>query len=1494
MKLPWILSALLAVAAASSCPVGNVYDATAEQCVPCAFGSWADGDMSQCQYPVTCLAGLEPNAHARNASDCLPCVAGWYNAANDVSLCKRMACAPGTASTVVGAEDATASCKACPAMTYSTGADAACVACPPFHYAPAQSSHCDLVQCAPGSRPALNLTSSSDCVPCSSGTYSFGDLDTECHPVQCLGGTEPRANAKNATDCLPCKLGWFSPGGDAMCAPAACPGGTIAKHGATTASEHCVACPPGHVSPGKDAAKCTPCRAGTYAKSETCALAECPPGSYAPDLAKDVAHCLDCAFGTFSNGKTDACHPFTCPGGNEPNAKASYDGDCVGCRLGFFSAPNTSISCEPAECPKSTQASPNATSADDCSPCPALQTSIGGSALCGAPNCTAGSGPTQDGQSCEVCEAGTFSPGHGAPCRKVKCAPGHTPAKGATDMATDCIPCPEGTTNLGGTTTECTPCPQGTYSNATAGTNTCTPTACELGWEAKTGAKHKRDCVICGQGFFSNTQTCQPTHIAKASDLDAILGSPRRDWQLHGLPVGFVAYKIARVLNECAPGYSLPPNATQCQACQPGTFGKGLAMPCVAMTCAPGTASSAFGVFHDLDSCHPCANGTYSTGNDAQCLLIQCAPGTTGNSGAKGLQDCVDCPAGYTSLGNDTSCSACPSGTYATSGAKECLPTTCDIGWEPNAKATSATDCRPCNVGMTSRGGGAHCSPVACPKGAFATESSGDCEPCPLGTYSNGDSICRPTQCPPGHGAVPNATDAVTDCEECPIGTFSIGDDHACTPTSCPVGSESAVTGSELEKGHCKPCAEGFYSAGNGDQCKQAVCPPGMYFPLGAKDSLESCTLCPAGQFSPGAQMPCANTTCAPGSASPMGATDVQAQCAPCPLGTFSTGASDQCHPTDCAQGYEPVSTMASATTCKACTAGYYSHGGDQVCTPMTCAPGSSSAAVHATHTNATCIKCPLGTLALAAPILASRRNVRTEPRQHTSVRAILPRRAEPALRGTASPSNVDHPVDFCVTCAPGTYSPGGTLRCTPTQCAPGYAASAGATDPLANCTICAQGNFTIAQTCTGSVVCPVGFGAPAGASSAQDQCVLCDPGYFSLGQAAPCAAVTCAAGSGAPQGTATCQPCAPGYYSIGGTGADAVCKPMTCASGYGSSATGATDAAATCTLCPAGSFSAGQFHQCVATKCPPGTSSPEGADVPIQQCTLCPSGSFSRGGNASCEVGQCDIGFAMPPGSTRADDCLLCGDGYYSTGRATQCIACKCGADSTCVNGSSACVACPAGYKKQSSNGVCIAASAPTYGAVVTLQVEGYAPSLWSDTLVDALASLVASRLADPSIVAELYARTPTADTTNPVGASIAILRFGVATADGAAALVAFWKDPSRVQALAASASVAGGGLERLRSLSVQAVDGADATPAVAASTDAPAAKYALAIESSSETTSPAVHHRYNLHVGLGVAALSAFIGLVGLRRVHQWNAALNTDASTTSATAMVLSASV
>ncbi|XP_070544274.1 uncharacterized protein [Ptychodera flava] len=198
--------------------------------------------------------------------------------------------------------------------------------------------------------------------------------------------------------------------------------------------------------------------------------------------------------------------------------------------------------------------------------------------------------------------------------------------------------------------------------------------------------------------------------------------------------------------------------------------------------------------------------------------------------------NCVNCPLGEFHNTTEDKCMKCPKGEYQDEEAQVTCKSCGDHKTTEGTGAVSYSMCVvSCDVGSYNRGG--RCEP--CPIGGYQDESgkfackgcptftstanagssklgdcqlmcldagkqlgvSGECQPCPVGTYSvDGESNCQ--RCPFGFSTSITGAINVTDCTvvECNIGSYKDEASGMCKP--CPLGEYQ----SRIGKTYCKRC----------------------------------------------------------------------------------------------------------------------------------------------------------------------------------------------------------------------------------------------------------------------------------------------------------------------------------------------------------------------------------------------------------------------------------------------------------------------------------------------------------------------------------------------------------------------------------------------------------------------------------------------------------------------------------------------------------------
>lgn len=195
----------------------------------------------------------------------------------------------------------------------------------------------------------------------------------------------------------------------------------------------------------------------------------------------------------------------------------------------------------------------------------------------------------------------------------------------------------------------------------------------------------------------------------------------------------------------------------------------------------------------------------------AECSGIYCPSAPQGDpTSAPSASPVGPCPVGYAGTGGDD-CSPCPENTFAyPPGQLECKP--CPQGF------ASGNASRTCFQSLTSEN---------CENGSGPAD--GDCQVCPVGTYSRFGNPC--TSCDVGQIA---SEPGLTRCQKCEAGSQPSEDATSCE--SCEAG-----TFSEEEGTLCEPCEAGTFSGEGAEQCQ--ACEEGTFSAPGATE----CRTCPEG-----------------------------------------------------------------------------------------------------------------------------------------------------------------------------------------------------------------------------------------------------------------------------------------------------------------------------------------------------------------------------------------------------------------------------------------------------------------------------------------------------------------------------------------------------------------------------------------------------------------------------------------------------------------------
>ncbi len=333
------------------------------------------------------------------------------------------------------------------------------------------------------------------------------------------------------------------------------------------------------------------------------------------------------------------------------------------------------------------------------------------------------------------------------------------------------------TANIAALYERCSPCPAGSFSNATG-----------------SGA-----CEMCPAGTFSNTTGATACTPAPAGAFTRFKGAVKPD----PAPQGYFARSSGQSSLETCPPGTWPPQSglTACAPCPRGFKSTpGAAFPCVTVwgaydkiseqlcpvgnSCTSCAAPGFRGDSPPSDVCRQCEAGTYSTGANISDSCVDC-PANTYSSGA-GASVCLSCGVGYMSLPRSSKCtlSTCGAGLYMVASTGKCEP--CPVGRFSNASTDVYNQC-----------------PFSCAPGTFSAQTGATaCLGCAGGRYSTalGATACalcgNGTSSPAGSSScfacaadTYAATPGSAACLNCPAGTGSSAGAAACTQNAFWTGS---------------------------------------------------------------------------------------------------------------------------------------------------------------------------------------------------------------------------------------------------------------------------------------------------------------------------------------------------------------------------------------------------------------------------------------------------------------------------------------------------------------------------------------------------------------------------------------------------------------------------------------------------------------------------------------------------------------------------------
>jgi hypothetical protein len=231
--------------------------------------------------------------------------------------------------------------------------------------------------------------------------------------------------------------------------------------------------------------------------------------------------------------------------------------------------------------------------------------------------------------ACQVCRAGTWSPGEKIPC----------------------LPCPKGSYTLKASkNTFCTLCPKGKYGIDIAANSSDTCLSCPPGFAGVIEGADK--CLPCNRGYFSNSfgatacSSCRPGTFQSSFGNETCPQCPIGKWNnennsysCYDCPIGY--YNILPGRTSCIPckaGFSTKFGSNICEACNPGFYRPDSFPAC--LPCVPGRFSNISGSVicqlcevgfwnSQLNStrCYRCPDGTLTVNQGStSCYVLKSPP----------------------------------------------------------------------------------------------------------------------------------------------------------------------------------------------------------------------------------------------------------------------------------------------------------------------------------------------------------------------------------------------------------------------------------------------------------------------------------------------------------------------------------------------------------------------------------------------------------------------------------------------------------------------------------------------------------------------------------------------------------------------------------------------------------------------------------------------------------------------------------------------------
>lgn len=861
----------------SSCPAGRYFVAADAACPVCPAGTFSSQERSLAC--TNCSAGTY--ADEAGSTACTACPAGTFSSlqgASSSATCTR--CATGSVASAAGST----ACSVCPAGTYSDEERSLCVACAPGTASQVvgagNASVC--AACVPGKFSGAQGTT--QCAECALGTYVQTGGATACRT--CPAGKKTASTGTSARiDCVMsyspgssstfCKAGYYYSSASATCL--GCPRGTFSSSaGATSQATACTPCPKSLFMPDSGATACIACIAGAFV----------PAG-----IDSGATYCLHDIEGNnndrpllvrnlSSSSSSSSCGSSSLHEAGYSVFNASH---CAACPPGTYASSNGTSAC--TLCPPETYATGYANT--KCTPC-FMQTYYNPYEVNPAPIIVGTYAPNPGSQACSLMPPQLGVPdmkrGRPFPPRRVGTLPMDIvpnryqlklyptqyliddlgfvvrDSQGNIVLATETtiVSIPSWRVNVSGM-----PYGNGEYYFVSVGDSdpdeNKIPAAFDgttAYWTSTTIYRAEREYVRVvvengeavpkqwwADGRWIELDVPQKIKMTRyrivgrwPAPLAWTDGTIANHWYIFGSVDGVRWYLVWNTQM-----YDYLNTYFQWQV---GTF-------------------PYFEIFYELSDTYysnPLTRNYYTRFRLEMQRLDQryplaidewqifgigmCEPGMYWSDETS---DCTPCAAGtYKSVEGGEYCTPCPEGTFASdAGATTCAAcamgttTTTSYGDTTSAK----TACIACEAGTYAMNGTA---PYADDNNNPEPMATGLCVACPAGTFSTADTL-RCIDCSPGTYAAHNGS---KECTLCPAGTYAPNASSvACIPCGDP--AEAAVTAPGSATCGLPSCPPGSYmvSQGGGGGGQSLVCEPcaaGTFYNATTK----GCTPCPAGTFS--------------------------------------------------------------------------------------------------------------------------------------------------------------------------------------------------------------------------------------------------------------------------------------------------------------------------------------------------------------------------------------------------------------------------------------------------------------------------------------------------------------------------------------------------------------------------------------------------------------------------------------------------------------------